>query len=143
VKIEPDVLLAATTPTLEALRRQTHSLPIVFVQVSDPVKLGIVANLARPGGNVTGFTNFEHAIGGKWLELIRDTAPGAMRVLVVFEPDLPARIEYPQAIEAAAPTFRLELVRAGVHNASEIERAIDAFAQDRRGRWSWCRVPSA
>jgi ABC-type uncharacterized transport system substrate-binding protein len=76
---------------VEALRQQTHSLPIVFVQVSDPVKLGVVANLARPGGNITGFTNFEHAIGGKWLELIRDTAPGAMRVLVIFEPDLPGR----------------------------------------------------
>src|SRR5215472_18592139 len=81
VKMAPDVLFAAATPALEALRKQTHSLPIVFVQVSDPVKLGVVANLARPGGNVTGFTNFEHAIGGKWLELIRDTAPGAMRVL--------------------------------------------------------------
>src|SRR6266436_2974949 len=94
VKMAPDVLFAAATPALEALRQQTRSLPIVFVQVSDPVKLGFVANLARPGGNITGFTNFEHAIGGKWLELIRDTAPGAMRVLVIFEPDNPSQLEY-------------------------------------------------
>src|SRR5215469_16051099 len=120
VKMAPDVLVAVATPAVEALRQQTHSLPIVFVQVSDPVKLGVVANLARPGANITGFTNFEHAIGGKWLELIRDTVPGAMRVLVIFEPDLTAQLAYLaylQAIEAAAPTFRMELARAGVHNA--------------------------
>jgi putative ABC transport system substrate-binding protein len=133
VKIAPDVLVAATTPAAEALRKQTHSLPIVFVQVSDPVKLGVVANLARPGGNITGFTNFEHAIGGKWLELIRDTTPSAVRVLVIFEPDLPAQLAYLHAIEAAAPTFRVELARAGVRNAAEIEHAIDEFAQEEKG----------
>src|SRR5262245_48401866 len=141
VKMAPDVLFAAATPALEALRQQTHSLPIVFVQVSDPVKLGLVANLARPGGNITGFTNFEHAIGGKWLELIRDTAPGAMRVLVIFEPDISAQLAYLQAIEAAAPTFRVELARASVRNAAEIERAIDAFAQEPKG--ALIVVPSA
>jgi putative ABC transport system substrate-binding protein len=141
VRMAPDVLFAAATPALEALRQQTHSLPIVFVQVSDPVKLGFVANLARPDGNITGFTNFEHAIGGKWLELIRDTAPGAMRVLVIFEPDIPAQLAYLQAIEAAAPTFRVELARAGVRNAAEIERAIDAFAQEPKG--ALIVVPSA
>ena len=140
VRMAPDVLFAAATPALEALRQQTHSLPIVFVQVSDPVKLGFVANLARPDGNITGFTNFEHAIGGKWLELIRDTAPGAMRVLVIFEP-FPAQLAYLQAIEAAAPTFRVELARAGVRNAAEIERAIDAFAQEPKG--ALIVVPSA
>ena len=110
VKMAPDVLVAVATPAVEALRQQTHSLPIVFVQVSDPVKLGVVANLARPGANITGFTNFEHAIGGKWLELIRDTVPGAMRVLVIFEPDQTAQLAYLQAIEAAAATFRMELI---------------------------------
>jgi putative ABC transport system substrate-binding protein len=141
VRMAPDVLFAAATPALEALRQQTRSLPIVFVQVSDPVKLGFVANLARPGGNITGFTNFEHPIGGKWLELIRDTAPGAMRVLVIFEPDIPAQLAYLQAIEAAAPTFRVELIRAGVRNAAEIEREIDAFAQEPKG--ALIVVPSA
>src|SRR5262245_32310531 len=141
VRMAPDVLFAAATPALEALRQQTRSLPIVFVQVSDPVKLGFVANLARPGGNITGFTNFEHPIGGKWLELIRDTAPGAMRVLAIFEPDIPAQLAYLQAIESAAPTFRVELIRAGVRNAVEIERAIDAFAQEPKG--ALIVVPSA
>src|SRR5215813_9079654 len=136
-----DVLFAAATPALAALLQQTRSLPIVFVQVSDPVKLGFVANLARPGGNITGFTNFEHPIGGKWLELIRDTAPGAMRVLLIFEPDIPAQLAYVQAIEATAPTFRVELTRAGVRNAAEIERAIDAFAQEPKG--ALIVVPSA
>jgi putative tryptophan/tyrosine transport system substrate-binding protein len=133
VKMAPDVLFAAATPALEALRQQTRSLPIVFVQVGDPVKLGFVANLARPGGNITGFTNFEHVIGGKWLELIRDTAPSAVRVLVIFQPDLAAQLAYLQPIEAAASTFRVELARAGVRNAVEIERAIDAFAQEPKG----------
>src|SRR5262249_12479877 len=141
VKMAPDVLFAAATPALEALLQQTRSLPIVFVQVSDPVKLGFVANLARPGGNITGFTNFEHVIGGKWLELIRDTAPGAMRVLVIFEPNNPAQLAYRQAIEVAAPTFRVELTHAGVRNAAEIERAIDAFAQEPKG--ALIVVPSA
>src|SRR5262249_40264477 len=80
-------------------------------------------------------------IGGKWLELIRDTAPGAMRVLVIFEPDIPAQLAYLQAIESAAPTFRVELIRAGVRNAAEIERAIDAFAQEPKG--ALIVVPSA
>jgi putative ABC transport system substrate-binding protein len=141
VRMAPDVLFAAATPALEALRQQTRSLPIVFVQVSDPVKLGFVANLARPGGNITGFTNFEHPIGGKWLELIRDTAPGAMRVLVIFEPDIPAQLAYLQAIEAAAPTFRVELIRGRVRNAAETERAIKAFAQEPKG--ALIVVPSA
>jgi DNA-binding CsgD family transcriptional regulator len=84
----------------------------VFVQVSDPVSLGFVANLARPGGNVTGFTNFEHAIGGKWLELIKDTVPGVTRVEVILDPDTPLQSPYVQAIEAAAPSFGVELVLA-------------------------------
>src|SRR5262249_20776781 len=109
VKMAPDVLFAAATPALEALRQQTHSLPIVFVQVSDPVKLGYVATRTRPGSNIHWFTNCEHAIGVKWIELIRDTAPGAMRVLLIFEPDIAAQLAYVQAIEAAAPTFRVEL----------------------------------
>src|SRR5262249_4159222 len=113
VRIAPHVLFAGATPALAALVQQTRSLPIVFVQVSDPVKLGIVANLARPGGNITGFTNFEHRIGGKWLELIRDTAPSAMRVLVIFKPDIPAQLAYLQAIDAAGPTFTVALAAAG------------------------------
>src|SRR5262249_5116869 len=140
VKMSPDVLFAATTPALAALHRETRSLPIVFAQVSDPVKLGLVANLARPGGNITGFTTVEHAIGGKWLELIRDTAPGLTRVAIIFEVDNPSQPAYLQAIEAAAPAFGVELTRAGVRNAAEIEGVIDAFA---RSKGALIVVPSA
>jgi putative ABC transport system substrate-binding protein len=129
----PDVLFTAATPALVALNRETRSLPIVFVQVSDPVKLGFVANLARPGGNVTGFTNFEHAIGGKWLELLKDTAPGTSRVAVIFDPDNPSQAQYVQATEAGAPSFGVQLTLAAVRNAAEVERAIDAFAQQSNG----------
>jgi putative tryptophan/tyrosine transport system substrate-binding protein len=132
----PDLLFAGATPALVALNRETRSLPIVFVQVSDPVKLGFVANLARPGGNVTGFANFEHPIGGKWLELLKDTAPGRTRVAVILDsayPDNPAQIAYWQAIEAAAPSFRVQLTRIDVRNAAEIEHAINVFAQQPNG----------
>ena len=133
VAMNPDVLFAAATPALVALSRQTRSLPIVFNQVSDPVKLGLVASLARPGGNATGFANFEHAIGGKWLELLRDTAPGRSRVLVILDPANPSQAAYLQAIEAAAPSFGVQLTRAEVTNVAEIEHSIDDFAQQPNG----------
>src|SRR5262249_406604 len=111
VGMTPDVLFANATPALVAMNREARSLPIVFVQVSDPVKLGFVANLARPGGNVTGFANFEHPIGGKWLDLLKDTAPGRSRVAVILDPDNPSQIAYWQAIETAAPAFRGQVNR--------------------------------
>jgi putative tryptophan/tyrosine transport system substrate-binding protein len=133
VGMTPDVLFAASTAALSALNRATRSLPIVFVQVSDPVKLGFVASLARPGGNITGFASFEHRIGGKWLDLLKDTAPGRKRVAIIFDPDNPSQIAYLEAIEAAAPSFGVQLTRADVRNAAEIERAINAFAQQPNG----------
>jgi putative ABC transport system substrate-binding protein len=133
VGMMPDVLFANATPALVALNRETRSLPIVFVQVSDPVKLGFVANLARPGGNVTGFANFEHPIGGKWLDLLKDTAPGRSRVAVILDPDNPSQIAYWEGIEAAAPSFRVQLTRTDVRDAAEIERAVNAFAQQPNG----------
>jgi len=130
VQTAPDVIFVALTPALAALYRQTRSVPIVFVQVSDPVKLGFVADLARPGGNITGFATFEHPIGGKWLELLKDIAPGRTRVAVLFEPDNPSQGAYLQGLEAAAPTFGVQLTRAGVRNAGDIERAITASVQE-------------
>jgi putative ABC transport system substrate-binding protein len=133
VNTAPDVLFAAATPALVALQREARSLPIVFVQVSDPVKLGFVASLARPGGNITGFANFEHPVGGKWLELLKDTAPGKSRVAVLFEPDSPSQIAYLETIEAAAPLFDVQLTRAAIRDAADIERAIGQFAQQPNG----------
>jgi putative ABC transport system substrate-binding protein len=129
VRTAPDALFAAATPALVALQRETRSLPIVFAQVSDPVKLGFVASLARPGGNITGFTTFEYSIGGKWLELLKDTAPATSQVAVIFDPDNPSQPQYVQGIEAGAPSFGVQLTLAAARNAAEIERAIDAFAQ--------------
>ena len=125
---KPDVILAGSTIAAVPLMKATQTLPIVFVQVSDPVKLGLVSNLARPNGNLTGFVNFEHAIGGKWLELIRDTAPGVNRVAVIHDPDNISQAPYVQAVEASAPSFGVQVTRAGVRDAAEIERAINAFA---------------
>jgi putative ABC transport system substrate-binding protein len=133
VKMAPDLIFAATTPALAALHRESRSLPIVFVQVSDPVKLGFVGSLARPGGNITGFTTFEYPVGGKWLELLKDTAPGRSRVAVLHDPDNPSQVAYLQGLEAAAPTFGVQLTRADVRNAADIERAINDFAQQPNG----------
>jgi putative tryptophan/tyrosine transport system substrate-binding protein len=129
IRFNPDVLFTAGTSALAPLARETRSIPIVFVQVSDPVKLGLVASLAQPGGNITGFANFEHPIGGKWLELIKDTAPGRTHVGILFDPDNPSQIAFLRGIEAAAPASGVQLVRAGVRNATDIERSIDALAQ--------------
>jgi putative ABC transport system substrate-binding protein len=96
--MRPDTILVAGSPALVALARETQAVPIVFVQVLDPVKLGLVASLARPGGNITGFANFEDQIGGKWLALLKDAAPAISRVLAVFDPDNPAQPEYLQSI---------------------------------------------
>jgi putative ABC transport system substrate-binding protein len=134
VGMRPDVLFTAGTPALVALSRETRSLPIVFVQVSDPVKLGLVASLARPGGNITGFVTVESAFAGKWLELLRDTAPGRNRVSVILDPDNPSQLGlYFQGVEAAAPALGMQLTRADVRSADDIERAIEAIAQQPNG----------
>src|SRR5262249_26986091 len=125
VRAAPDMLFAATTLALVALSRETRSLPIVFVQVADPVKLGFVETLADPGGNITGFTTFEHSIGGKWLELLKDTAPGTTRVAVIFDPRNPAQVQYAQGVEASAPSFGVQLTLAAARDAAEVERAIE------------------
>ena len=133
VKAAPDVIFAAATPALVALYRESRSLPTVFVQVSDPVKLGFVASLARPGGNMTGFTTFEYPVGGKWLELLKDTAPGRTRVAVLLDPSNPSGLAYLQGVEAAAASLGVQLTHADVHNAADIERAISDFAQQPNG----------
>jgi putative tryptophan/tyrosine transport system substrate-binding protein len=112
---------------------QTRSVPIVFVQVADPVKLGFVKSLAHPGGNITGFVTVEFEFGGKWLELLKDTAPGRSRVAVILDPNNPSQASYFQGIEAAAPALGVDLTRAEVRNAADIERAITAFAQRPNG----------
>jgi putative ABC transport system substrate-binding protein len=133
LQLRPDVILAATTPAATAARQQTLSLPIVFVQVPDAVSAGYVTNLAHPDGNITGFTNFEFSIGGRWLQLMKDCAPKVSRIAVVFDPDNPSWAAYLRTIETVAPSFKVQLTPMGVHDAAEIEANIGAFAAEPNG----------
>jgi putative ABC transport system substrate-binding protein len=133
VALAPEVILAGSGATMPALRRATRSVPIVFTLVPDPVGAGFVASLARPGGNVTGFTNFEYSIGGKFLELLKEIAPGVRRAAVLRDAADPAGIGQWGAIQTAAPSFGVELTPIGLDDAAEIERAVTAFAHSSNG----------
>ena len=103
IGLKPDVILAASTTNLEVLRQATSTVPVVFVQVSDPVAQGFVASLTKPGGNLTGFSLYEFSIGGKWLDLLKEVAPGLARVAVMFNPDTsPQSKFFMRSVEAAA-----------------------------------------
>jgi ABC-type uncharacterized transport system substrate-binding protein len=119
-----------STVMLAALKKETQTVPIVFVQVPDPVASGLVASLAHPGGNITGFTNFEYALGGKWLELLREVVPGVARVAVIQNPGDRASSEYTRAIKAVAPSVGVQVTVLDPHDASEIERSIGTFARE-------------
>jgi len=128
-----DLLFVAGSGELAELHRQTATTPIVFVQVSDPVNTGIIRNLAHPGGNITGYVNFEHSVGGKWLSLLRVTAPDVSRVLVIFDPQNPAMTPFLEAVKSAAPLYGIQLTLAEVRSANDIGRAMEAFAQQPAG----------
>ena len=134
VATKPDLILANSSPVLAALKPETHAIPVVFVVVVDPVGQGFVQSLARPGGNLTGFTNFEFSIGTKWLETLKQIAPAVKRVAVIFNPEtaLYAQLFW-QPIEAAAPSFAIHPIRSPARDAAEIERAINAFANEQDG----------
>jgi putative ABC transport system substrate-binding protein len=131
--LAPDVILAATSLSVRALRQATRIIPIVFVQVIDPVSEGIVATLARPGGNATGFTVFEYGISGKWMELLKEIAPRITRVAVIRDPAVAAQIGQLGAIQSAAPSLGVELHPVEPGDADEIERAVTAFARESNG----------
>jgi putative ABC transport system substrate-binding protein len=133
VKIKPDVIFAGTTPSLAALQPETRSVPIVFAQIGDPVGAGFVASLARPGGNITGFANFEYAIGAKWLELLKQIAPQVTRVAIIYDPTNSEAKDYLPVIETAARSFGVQVSISVVRNAAEIERAIEEFAREPNG----------
>jgi ABC-type uncharacterized transport system substrate-binding protein len=133
VSLAPDLILATSTPVLAALR-QEKTLPIVFVQVTDPIGGGFVPNLARPGGSLTGFTSFEFTIGSKWLEALKHVAPAVTRVALIFNPDTaPFAHLFWQPVEAAAPSFDVEPMQAPVRDIGEIEHTIAAFARHASG----------
>jgi putative ABC transport system substrate-binding protein len=128
VALAPDVILAQGSSTAGPLLQATRALPIVFVIVPDPVSAGFVDSLARPGGNATGFLMFEYGISAKWLELLKQIAPGVMQVAVLRDPTLTASVAQLAAIQSVAPSFRVELTAVNLRNASEIERGIATFA---------------
>jgi putative ABC transport system substrate-binding protein len=133
VALAPDVILAATTPGVAAVQQATRTVPIVIVTVVDPVGAGFVSNLARPGGNTTGFALFEYGMSGKWLELLKQIAPNVTRVAVIRDPTLVSGTGQLAAIQAVAPLFGVELSPVDTRDADEIERAIAAFARSANG----------
>jgi putative tryptophan/tyrosine transport system substrate-binding protein len=134
VAMQPDVILARSTPATAALKAETRTIPIVFTTVSDPIGSGFVANLARPGANITGFTNFESSISGKWLGLLKEIAPRVARVGVMFNPETaPYAPYYVRPLEAVARSFAVEPISAAVHDDAEIARVITTLARDSNG----------
>ena len=134
VSLTPDVIFATGSMNLAAVQRMTHSVPIVFANVIDPVGAGFVASLARPGGNTTGFSAFEYSLSGKWLELIKELAPNVTRIGVLRDSSLAAGIGQYAVIQALAPqSLGAELTPIEARDPSEIERAITAFARERNG----------
>jgi len=127
--LRSDVILTNSTPATVAVRDITRTTPTIFVQVSDPVGAGVVESLARPGGNLTGFTNFDLSTAGKWLELLKRLAPNITRVAYLFNPNT-APLLYAKAVETAAPLLSVKSIPAAVHNAVEIERALEQVARE-------------
>ena len=126
--LAPDVILAPGTSTVGPLMQATHTVPIVFPIIADPVAGGFVDSLARPGGNATGFMLFEYSISGKWLELLKQIAPEVTRVAVLGDPDTATGPAQFGVIQAVAPSLRVEVSSFNKRDADEIERAITAFA---------------
>ncbi|MGC2316433.1 MAG: ABC transporter substrate-binding protein [Bradyrhizobium sp.] len=132
---KPDVIVCETTPSLKAVADQTTTIPIVFISVSDPVSNGFVADLARPGGNITGFTNFEETMGGKWIELLKRIAPESARVGVIFNPDTApgGGSFFLRSVAASAPALEAEVLPFPVRSDDEIERAVTELGREPGG----------
>jgi putative ABC transport system substrate-binding protein len=132
VDLKPDVIVCETTPTLKAVADQTSTIPIVFVSVTDPVSDGFVANLAHPGGNITGFTNFEATMGGKWIELLKKIAPSSRRVGIIFNPDTAPGGGgfFLKSVAASAPALQVELLPFPVHSDDEIGQAVTGLGRE-------------
>jgi putative tryptophan/tyrosine transport system substrate-binding protein len=134
VELRPDAVVAQTTPVTAALARETRTIPIVFAVVSDPIGSGFAASLARPGGNITGFTTNEPAVGGKWLELLKEIAPRTERVALLFNPATAMATQlFMSNIEAAASSLAVQVSLAPVHTKEEIEGVIAAQARNSGG----------
>src|SRR5215472_5619871 len=133
VALAPDVVVAVTSTVVAALQRETRTVPIVFVGVSDPVGAGLIAGLAHPGGNTTGFTVFEYGLSPKWLALLKEIAPRVIRAAVFRDPTVAAQIGLLGGIQSVAPSLRMELSLIDNRDAGEMERAVAAFAREPNG----------
>jgi putative ABC transport system substrate-binding protein len=133
VGLQPDIILAGGTVGTVALQRETRTIPIVFANVAEPVVSGIVARLDRPSGNATGFANFEASLGGKWLELLSEIAPGLNRAAIMFNPDTAPVSAYKLSFETAARSLKVVPITAPVHSDEEIETAIIALGREPGG----------
>jgi putative ABC transport system substrate-binding protein len=131
--LAPDVILASGIASLAALLQATRMVPIVFVNVADPVGAGFVDSLGRPGGNVTGFMQFEYSLSGKWVELLKQIAPSVTRAAVLRDPALTSGIGQFAVIQSVAPTVGVDVIPVSVRDAAEIERAVAAFARASNG----------
>jgi ABC-type uncharacterized transport system substrate-binding protein len=132
VRLKPDLIFCMSTPTVSALQQATKTIPIVFVNANNPVGFGFVASFARPGGNITGFVAFEPAMGGKWLEMLREVAPSVKRVGLIYNPKTHTG-QYFKSIETAARLLSVKLVRIDFSDAMTLERRVDEFAREPSG----------
>jgi putative ABC transport system substrate-binding protein len=133
VGLQPDIIMTGGTSSTAAIQRETRTIPIVFASVTDPVASGILARLDRPSGNITGFANLEASLGGKWLEVLSEIAPGLKRAAIMFNPDVPPASTYMASFETGARSLRVELITEPVHSDGEIETAIIAIGREPGG----------
>ena len=131
--LTPDVMFVQSNPGVAALQQLNRTIPAVFAQVADPVGSGFIDNLARPGGNITGFTNFEAEIGGKWLEILKEVAPTMTRAVVLLHPQTTANLAFLRAAETASTSLGITVTRAGVRDAAEIAAAFETYAAPNSG----------
>jgi putative ABC transport system substrate-binding protein len=131
VALEPNVIVVISTPVTAAVMQETHTIPIIFLQNFDPVGSGFVKSLAAPGGNITGFTSYEAAMASKWLELLKEVAPQAARVAIIYNPQTaPYAGALLRSIETAGPVFAIQPIAMPIRDAGTIENAIEAFARE-------------
>ena len=133
IALAPDVIVVWGNPAVAILQKATQTIPIVFAGASDPLESGFVTNLGRPGGNITGFQNFESAIGGKWLDLLKEIVPGVRRVAFVYSPDISANLAFVHAAEAASTSLDVTVTAAPVRSMADIEHALTAVAKEPNG----------
>jgi putative tryptophan/tyrosine transport system substrate-binding protein len=133
VALKPDVIFVSTNPVVTAVLRATHTIPIVFTWVSDSVGSGYVKSLAHPGGNITGFHNYEPALGGKWLEVLKEVAPSVRRVAVVHVPEIAANVAFIRVTEASSKSLDVTVTAAGVRDAADVDSVLSDFAREPNG----------